>query len=59
MDVMTIGAAIAIAKSLPDTAVGQAVAAAERAESAAETAVEYGQLITIEDDVLIIGEEGE
>lgn len=33
MDAATLGAAIAIAKSIPDTAVGDATAAANRAEA--------------------------
>ncbi len=37
MDVTTLGAALAIAKSIPDTAVGDATAAANRAEAAAES----------------------
>ena len=36
MDVTTLGAALAIAKSIPDTAVGDCTAAAARAEAAAE-----------------------
>ena len=36
MDVTTLGAALAIAKSIPDTAVGDCTAAANRAEAAAE-----------------------
>lgn len=37
MDATTLGAALAIAKSIPDTAVGDATAAANRAETAAES----------------------
>lgn len=37
MDVVTIGAALALAKQIPDTAVGDAVAAAQRAEAAADS----------------------
>lgn len=37
MDVTTLGAALAIAKSIPDTAVGDCTAAAARAEAAAES----------------------
>ena len=40
MDITTLGAAIAIAKTLPDTASGRAEAAAQRAEAAAEVASE-------------------
>lgn len=41
MDITTLGAAIAIAKKLPDTAAGRAEAAAERAEEAAEEVSGY------------------
>lgn len=37
MDAATLGAAIAIAKSIPGTAVGDATAAANRAEAAAQS----------------------
>lgn len=37
MDAATLGAAIAIAKSIPNTAVGDATAAANRAEAAAQS----------------------
>lgn len=37
MDVTTLGAALAIAKSIPNTAVGNATAAANRAEAAAQS----------------------
>ena len=53
MDVETLGAAIAVAKSIPDTA-------AARAEAAAEIAEEYGQRIVFEDNIIVIGtNEGE
>ena len=44
MDVVTLGAAIAIAKGLPDTAAGQAVAAADRSEAAALDAELFAEL---------------
>ena len=37
MDAATLGAAIAIAKSIPNTVVGDATAAANRAEAAAQS----------------------
>lgn len=37
MDTQTLGAAIAIAKSIPGTALGDTIAAANRAEAAAHT----------------------
>ena len=37
MDAATLGAALAIAKSIPNTAVGDATAAANRAEAAAQS----------------------
>lgn len=37
MDVATLGAAIAIAKSIPNNSVGDATAAANRAEAAAQS----------------------
>lgn len=40
MDTQTLGAAIAIAKSIPDTAIGSANSAASRAEQAAKTVEE-------------------
>lgn len=58
MDIITLGTAIAIAKALPDTAVGQAVAAKEAAEAAAEIALEHGIAIEISDGVVEIIEAG-
>lgn len=58
MDMITLGAAIAIAKTLPDTAVGQAVAAKEAAEAAAAIAVEHGIAIEISDGIVEIIEAG-
>lgn len=49
MDFETLGAALAIAKKMP----GTAAEAAERAEAAAETAVEYGTSIVFGDDGII------
>lgn len=37
MDAATLGAALAIAKSIPNTAVGDATAAANRSEAAAQS----------------------
>ena len=45
MDVTTLGAALAIAKSIPDTAVGDATAAANRAETAAESVAQSVETI--------------
>ena len=53
MDVFTLAVAIAVAKKLPDTAVGQAVAAAERSETAAELAEQRSFAVSMEDDVLV------
>ena len=60
MDMVTLGAAIAIAKKLPDTAVGQAVAAAERSEDAALEAETSAELagrrnfgVSVSEDVLV------
>ena len=46
-DVETIAAALALAKQIPGTAVGDAQAAADRAESAAEIAQDYGFTLTL------------
>lgn len=45
MDAETLGAALAIAKSIPDTAVGDATAAANRAEAAAESVEQSAESI--------------
>jgi len=58
MDATTLGAAIAIAKTLPDTAAGRAEAAAQRAESAAQTAQEHGYVLRIQNNGLIVTESG-
>ena len=58
MDVTTLGASIAIAKSLPDTAVARAEAAAESAEASAERAEASAYSITVEGHKLIISDEG-
>lgn len=58
MDISTLAAAIGIIKKMPDTAVAKAEKAADDAENAAELAQQYGYRITIEDSVLVIGEDG-
>ena len=50
MDAETLMAAIAISKTIPGTA-------AERAETAAAIAEQYGYSLAIEGDTLVIGEE--
>lgn len=45
MDLTTLAAALAIARSIPQTAVGDATAAANRAESAAESVKQASQAI--------------
>lgn len=47
MDVQTLGAALAIAKSIPGTALGDTVAAANRAEAAAQTVQQSAESIAI------------
>ncbi len=55
MDVTTLGAALAIAKSIPDTAVGDCTAAAARAEAAAESVEQAaGTIEQFEDTGLIM-----
>ena len=55
MDVTTLGAALAIAKSIPDTAVGDCTAAASRAEAAAESVEQAaGTIEQFEDTGLIM-----
>ena len=55
MDVTTLGAALAIAKSIPDTAVGDCTAAANRAEAAAESVEQAaGTIEQFEDTGLIM-----
>jgi len=58
MDVTTLGAAIAIAKTLPDTAAGRAEAAAQAAAASAASAAEHNMTITIEDGIMKIEEFG-
>ena len=62
MDAATLGAALAIAKSIPNTAVGDATAAANRAEAAAQS-VEYsaaqiglfqGLGLTVQDGKIVV-----
>lgn len=57
MDIQTLMAAIGIIKKMPDTAVTKAEAAADRAETAADLAVEHGYGITFVDGYEIISEE--
>ena len=45
MDMVTLGAAIAIAKTIPDTALADCTAAKEAAEAAAEAAEEAAQSV--------------
>ena len=52
MDLATLGAAIAVAKSLPDTAAGRAEQAATRAEAAAEDAELRAFSVTVTDHKL-------
>ena len=52
----TFGVLLAILKSLPGTAVSQSAANAERAEAAAEIAVEHGFGLSISDTTLVITE---
>lgn len=59
MDGGLLGTLIAIVKSLPDTAVSKSEAAADRAETAAQTAIEHGYQITIDGETLNIEEGGE
>ena len=58
MDISTLAAAIGIIKKLPGTDIERAEKAAEDAESAAELAQQYGYRITVEDSVLVVGEDG-
>lgn len=57
MDNVMLGALIAILKSIPDTAVSEAIEAKDDAEAAAALAQEYGYRITVEGKALVIGEE--
>ena len=57
MDMAAVAAAVAIAKKIPDTAVGDATAAAERAEAAAASAQEYGYRIVVNNHTLTITSE--
>ena len=59
MDISTLAAAIGIIKKMPDTAVAKAEKAADDAENAAELAQQYGYRITVEDSVLVVGEDGD
>ena len=52
MDVATLGVAVAVAKALPDTAVGRAEQAAVRAETAAEDAESRAFSVTVTDHTL-------
>lgn len=59
MDIATLALALAIVKNIPGSAAAEAIDAANRAEDAADLAQQYGYKITIEDGVMIIGEENE
>lgn len=54
MDITTLGAALAIAKSIPDTAVGDCTAAAARAEAAAESIEEAAETLEQFEDTGLI-----
>lgn len=58
MDTTTLGAAIAVAKSIPGTAAERAESAADRAESAAEIAEASAYGITVEDHTIVITDGG-
>ena len=53
MDITTLGAAIAIAKTLPDTAAGRAEAAAQAAEAAAELAEQHSYGVSVSGTKLV------
>ena len=59
MDVITLAAAIAAVKKIPDGAVVRAEQAAVRAEEAAELAQEHGYGLKIENNGLVITEKSE
>lgn len=54
MDSQTLGAAIAIAKSIPGTAAQRAETAAEAAENAAEIAAAHNYGISVSGNKLVI-----
>lgn len=59
MDIATLALTLAIVKNIPGSAAAEAIAAADRAEDAADLAQQYGYKFTIEDGVMIIGEDDE
>lgn len=60
IDNETLGAAIALARAIPGTAAADAIAAAEEAKEAAQTAQECGYRIVISGDtVTVLPKEGE
>lgn len=50
MDTQTLGAAIAIAKTIPGSAAAEAIAAADRAETAAKSVEESAEAIEVFED---------
>lgn len=54
MDISTLGAAIALVKKMPDTAISRAEEAATAAEAAADRAEEHGYGISVSGTKLII-----
>ena len=59
MDILTFAMTLAKVKKIPDTAISDAIAAADRAESAADLAQEYGYRIRIDGNRMYIGEDEE
>lgn len=59
MDMATLGAAISIVKKMPDKSIAEAIAAADRAEAAAEQIEGLNYEITVSGTKLAITERGE
>lgn len=59
MDMSTLGAAIAIVKKMPDKSIAEAIAAADRAEAAAEAIEDLNYTITVSGTKLVVAERGE
>lgn len=57
MDTGTMAATIAVIKGMEDGSVARAEKAAEEAEASAKLAQEYGYKLTLDDGVLVVGEE--
>lgn len=57
MDNSLLALAIAIVKSIPDTAAADAIEAKNDAEAAAALAQQYGYRLTVEGKTLVVGEE--